>query len=130
LYTDCGTIPYPGYIYSPSGAYIYNNAVYLTGHNPQYPDTNPLLDYYELLFTQKSGNELNLWGNADGSYTLGGSINGWQNFNVTISFDGTSITPVPEASTTIACALLLVPIAIKVLQSTDKNNHNNIAAAT
>ena len=96
LFTARGTTPYPGYIYSPSGAYIYNNAVYPTGQNPQYPDTNPLLDYYGLLFTQSNGNELNLWGNADGTYTLGGNINGYQNFNVTISFGGTTITPVPE----------------------------------
>jgi len=96
LYTAGGTTPYPGYIYSPSGAFIYNNAVYPTGENPQYPDANPLLDFYGLLFTQNNGNELNLWGNADGTYTLGGNIGGWQNFNVNISFGGTTITPIPE----------------------------------
>jgi hypothetical protein len=93
--TPGGTTPYPGYLYSPSGAFIYNNAVYPT-QNPQYPDTNPLLDYYGLLFTQNNGNELNLWGNPNGTYTLGGNIGGWQNFNVNISFGGTTITPVPE----------------------------------
>jgi len=44
--------------------------------NPQYPDTNPLLDVYGLLFTDSNQNELNLWGNADGSYTLGSNIGG------------------------------------------------------
>ena len=93
LYTAGAYTTYPGYLTSPSGAYIYNNAVYPNG-NPQYPTGNPLLDFYGLLFTQTNGNELNLWGNADGTYTLGGNINGWQNFNVVITFGGTIITPV------------------------------------
>ena len=96
LYVSGGTTPYPGYIYSPSGAFIYNNAVYPTGQNPQYPATNPLLDDYGLLFTQNNGNELNLWGNAAGTYTLGGNIGAWQNFNVVISFGETTIDPIPE----------------------------------
>jgi hypothetical protein len=101
LYTAGGYTCYPNYLTSPSGAYWYNNAVYPTS-NPQYPTANPLLDDYGLLFTQNNGNELNLWGNADGTYTLGGNINGWQDFNVTISFGGTTITPVPEK---VNCAL-------------------------
>ena len=96
LYTAGGSTSYPDHLTSPAGAYYYNNAVYVTGQNPQYPASNPLLDNYGLLFTQVNGNELNLWGNADGTYTLGGNIGGWQNFNVTISFGGTTITPVPE----------------------------------
>jgi hypothetical protein len=95
LYTAGGHTAYPNYLTSPAGAYWYNNAVYPTG-NPQYPAANPLLDEYGLLFSQNNGNELNLWGNADGTYTLAGNINGWQNFNVTISFGGTTIEPVPE----------------------------------
>ena len=102
LYTAGGYTSYPNYFTSPAGAYWYNNGVYPTG-NPQYPTANPLLDSYGLLFTQSNGNnELNLWGNADGTYTLGGNIGGWQNFNVTISFGGTIIEPVPEP---INCAL-------------------------
>jgi hypothetical protein len=116
LYTAGGACAYPGYMYSPSGGYIYNNAVYVGGGNPQYPATNPLLDYYGLLFTQSNGNELNLWGNADGSYTLGGNVNGWQNFNVQISFQNTTITPVPEAATWLALAFLLVPISASVIR--------------
>jgi hypothetical protein len=95
LYTAGGYTSYPNYLTSPAGAYWYNNAVYPTG-NPQYPTANPLLDQYGLLFTQNNGNELNLWGNADGTYTLAGNISGWQNFYVTISFGGTTIAPVPE----------------------------------
>lgn len=117
LYTAGGTSAYPNYMYSPAGAYIYNNAVYLGGANPQYPAAKPLLDDYGLLFTQSNGNELNLWGNADGSYTLGGNVNGWQNFNVQISFENTTITPVPEASTGLAIAFLLVPIGTTVVRS-------------
>jgi len=112
LYTAAGACAYPGYMYSPSGAYIYNNAVYVGGSNPQYPAANPLLDYYGLLFTQSNGNELNLWGNTDGSYTLGGNVNGWQNFNVQISFQNTAITPVPEASTWLAVAFVLLPMSM------------------
>ena len=95
LFTAGGNASYPNYLTSPAGAYWYNNAVYPTG-NPQYPIANPLLDDYGLLFTQANGNELNLWGNADATYTLGGSIDGRQNFNVTISFGQTTIAPVPE----------------------------------
>lgn len=76
--------------------------MYPTGQNPQYPDANPLLDLYGLLFTQNNGNELNLWGNANGTYTLGGNIGGWQNFNADISIGGTTINPVPEP---VNCAL-------------------------
>jgi hypothetical protein len=95
LYTAGGTTPYPGSITSPRGAFIYNNAMYPTGQNPQYPDTNPLLDVYGLLFTDSNQDELNLWGNADGTYTLGSNMGG-QTVTVDISFGGTTITPVPE----------------------------------
>lgn len=95
LFTAGGNASYPNYMTSPAGAYWYNNAVY-PSCNPQYSLANPLLDDYGLLFNQSNGNELNLWGNADATYTLGGNIGGWQNFNVMISFGGTDITPVPE----------------------------------
>jgi hypothetical protein len=97
LYTALGATPYPSYLTSPAGAFWYNNAVYPAGQNPQYPDADPLLDEYGLLFTQSNGNnELNLWGNADGTYTLGSNIGG-QTVTVNISFGGTTITPVPES---------------------------------
>ena len=102
LFTAAGNKSYPNHLTSPAGAFWYNNAVYVTGQNPQYPTANPLLDDYGLLFTQSNGNELNLWGNADGSYTLGGNVGGWQNFNTVITFGGTVITPVPEP---VNCAL-------------------------
>jgi hypothetical protein len=120
LYTGGRITSYPDYLTSPAGAYWYNNAVYPNGHNPQYPSANPLLDDYGLLFTQNNGNELNLWGNADGTYTLGGNIGGWQNFNVIISFGGTTIIPVqtvPEPSTMVAGILLLVPVGYGVFRT-------------
>ena len=120
LYTAGGTTPYPGYSTSPARAYWYNNAVYPNGNNPQYPAANPLLDDYGLLFTQNGGNELNLWGNADGTYTLGGNIGGWQNFNVIISFGGTTISPVqtvPEPSTLVAGIFLLLPVGYGVFRT-------------
>jgi hypothetical protein len=102
LYAALGTTPYPHYITSPLNAFLYNNAVYPTGQNPQYPISNPLLDEYGLLFTRSSGNgldyELNLWGNADGSYTLGSNLGG-QTVTVNIRFGGTTITPIPEPIT-------------------------------
>lgn len=93
LYSAGGTTTYPGYFTSPAGAYWYNNAFYPAGVNPQYPGLNTPLDNYGLLFTQGS-NELNLWGNADGSFTLHGSINGFQNFNAPIFTAGGPGTPV------------------------------------
>ncbi len=105
LYSAGGATVFPGYIYSPAGAFIYNNGVYPDGNNPQYPSVSSLLDTYGLLFTQTNGNELNLWGNADGSYTLGGNIGGWQNFSATITINpedvdqGPLIAPAPEPAT-------------------------------
>jgi hypothetical protein len=112
LYTDDGSTTFPSYLSSPGGGYWYNNAVYLDGVNPQYPSTDPLLDNYGLLFVQDNGNELNLWGNADGSYTLGGSVGGFQNFNVVLAIGGggsgspgINISQVPEPT---AAVLLLL----------------------
>jgi hypothetical protein len=101
LYVAGGTTPYPGYITSPLNAFLYNNAVYPTGQNPQYGDGGPLLDVYGLLFTDSNKDELNLWGNTNGIYTLGSNIGG-QTVTVDISFGGTTIAPVPEP---INCAL-------------------------
>jgi hypothetical protein len=93
IYSAAGAATYPGYFTSPAGAYWYNNAFYPDGVNLQYPGVNTPLDSYGLLFTQGS-NELNLWGNADGSFTLHGSINGYQNFSTPIFTEGGPGTPV------------------------------------
>lgn len=107
LYAEDGYVNYPSRLTSPAGAYWYNNSVYVEGNNAQFPIANPLLDQYGLLFRLDSNpaSELNLWGNADGSYTLGGTINGgWQNFNVVLSVDGNNgpgivIAQAPEPTT-------------------------------
>ena len=91
LHTAGGYASYPNYLTSPGGGYWYNNAVYPTGNNPQFPASSALLDEYGLLFTRDNGYELNLWGNADSTYTLGGSIGGFQNFNVTTGLEDTTI---------------------------------------
>jgi hypothetical protein len=127
LYAAGGSTPYPGFLTSPAGAYWYNNAVYPTGVNPQYAGVSVMLDDYGLLFTQANGNELNLWGNADTSYTLGANINGWQNFNVTISPPGVggslgvTISSVPEVSTAAAPLLLLGVFGTHALWSRRKS---------
>ena len=114
LSTAGGYTSYPNYFTSPDGAFIYNNAVYPTGYNPQYPISNPLLDEYGLLFTQDNGNELNLWGNADGTYNLGGYIGGSLILDVTISFGGTTITPNPAP----ASKLVFTTTAVSVTAGT------------
>jgi len=119
LYAAGGSTTYPNYFTSPAGGFWYNNAVYLTA-NPQYPAANPFLDNYGLLFTDGSGDELNLWGNSDGSYTLYGDINHDEYNPQTTSFDVT-LMPIPEPSTiTITGALLLVPICASTLRFTRK----------
>ena len=123
LYAPANNCCYPNYGTSPGGGYWYNNEIYPNGVNPEYPGTTGiLLDVYGLLFTENngSGNEINLWGNPDGTYTLAGSINGFQNFDVQISFGNTIIAPVPEAPTTIACLLLLLPMGSVVFESRRK----------
>jgi hypothetical protein len=97
-----GTTSYPDFLLSPLGAFNYNNAVYLTT-NPEYPTTDPFLDNYGLLFTDNVGDEINLWGNADGSYSFYGDINGARYAPAVVSGSGT-ISPVPEPS---SCALAI-----------------------
>lgn len=127
LYTAAGLTTYPTFFTSPSGGYWYDNAVYPTGVNPQYPGGHVTLDYYGLLFRQGNGNELNLWGNADSSYTLFGNINGYQNFTQTIGpagvggSSGVQISAVPEVSTVAAPLLLLGVCGTRALRSLRKS---------
>jgi hypothetical protein len=104
-----GTAVYPSTITSPKGGFFYDNAVFFTS-NPQYPTTNPFLDGNGLLFIAVGGNEINLWGNADGSYSLYGDItgNGYDPQAIGVS----SITPTPEPSSLALIALMLVPAGV------------------
>lgn len=105
LYSAGGNAIYPGYLTSPASAYWYNNAYYPTGVNPQYPSINMPLDNYGLLFTLGNGDELNLWGNADGTFTLHGSIGGFQNYSIGLYTSGgpgvptISFSAIPEPAT-------------------------------
>jgi hypothetical protein len=106
LYTAGGNIAYPGQLTSPAGAFLYNNAIYLIS-NPEYPATNPFVDNAGLLFTDVSGNEINLWGNSDGTYTFYGDIN---NNRYDPQVVGVStIAPAPEPSSLAIIALMLIP---------------------
>jgi hypothetical protein len=107
LYTAAGNIAYPGELTSPAGAFYYDNAIFLTS-NPQYPTTNPFVDNNGLLFTDGSGNEVNLWGNADGTYTLYGDIN--NNRYDPQAIGVSSISPAPEPSGLAIIALMLIPV--------------------
>jgi len=101
----------PGNFYSPSGAFIVNNLLYYPG--------DPYLDGYGLLglgFASTSGVELNLWGNSPGNY----SLYAWDPaLGYTLQYTGaatTSITPVPEPTTIIAGALLMLPFAASTIR--------------
>ena len=66
LYTAGGTGgTYNAPLSSPAGAFIYDNAVYLSNNNPQYPVNNPFVDLNGLLFTDAGNNEVNLWAGSD-----------------------------------------------------------------
>jgi hypothetical protein len=104
-----GTAAYPGFLTSPSGAFNYNNAVYL-GSNPEYPAASPFLDQYGLLFTDASGDEFNFWGNSDGTYTIYGVVNGNRYNPQTIGV--ATITVAPEPANLATLALLLVPAGV------------------
>lgn len=115
IYSAGGATTYPGYFTSPASAYWYNNSFYPNGTNTQYGAQNIYLDNYGLLLTRGS-DELNLWGNADGSYTLHGSIGGFQNFNTQLFSSGGPGTqvitfvqvPEPKATALVAFAGLLL----------------------
>jgi len=124
LYSTGGATTYPSYFTSPAGAYWYNNAFYPNGTNAQYSTLNIPLDNYGLLFTQGS-NELNLWGNADGSFTLHGSIGGFQNFNTQLFSSGgpgTSVISFNQVPEPTAIALITFGALLFARRQTAKQN--------
>lgn len=124
LYTAGGATTYPGRLTSPAGAYWYDNAFYPNGTNAQYGNVVTQLDNYGLLFTLGS-DELNLWGNADGSFTLHGSIGGFQNFNTQLFSSGgpgtqvITFNQIPEPS---VAALVTVGVLLFVRRLAVKQN--------
>jgi hypothetical protein len=113
LYTAGGTGgTWNSLLSSPLGTFIYDNAVYLpTSTNPQYPtDPTAYLDTGGLLFTDVSGDEVNLWANGDGTFSFYGDINnnGYNPQAVGVS----TIAPTPEPSSVALIALMLVPAGV------------------
>ena len=109
----------PAAFYSPAGAFIADNVLY-------YPNQDPYLDVYGLLaFQSAAGVELNLWGNGPGNY----SLYAWQAGNgYILSFNGSATTslaadplPVPEPTTIIAGALLLLPFGTNAIRFLRRN---------
>jgi hypothetical protein len=110
-----------GALYSPAGAFIYDNVVYLR--------QNPVLDGYGLLFLNhfNPGQELNIWGNSTDNYSFyGANIAGWYNPSytgpATVGLTGVSfvtdrtVSAVPESGTMVAAALLILPFGVSALR--------------
>jgi hypothetical protein len=92
-----------GTFYSPSTFFTVDNVVTASG--------NPFLDINGLLFISSGGIEVNLWGNGPSDYTL------YDNTGAQAHVNGTAtLTAVPEASTVIAGALLLLPFGASTLR--------------
>jgi hypothetical protein len=114
-----GTATYPNYLPSNYSRppIEYDNAIYFSS-NPQYPNTNPLLDWYGLYFLDTNNPvepvpvnyttpQLNLYAVSDdgiNSYAiLGNGRTGLTNIQI-------SIIPAPEPSSVAVIALMLVPV--------------------
>lgn len=85
--------------------------------NQVFPNSNPYLDSAGLLFSGPSPSsqyELNLWGNGPSTlYSFWGNIGGNWNPEDT----GTvTLTAIPEASTTVASALMLLPLGVSAVR--------------
>lgn len=115
LYTAGGTGgTYTAPLLSPAGAFDYDNAVYDSNNNPQYPINNPFLDLNGLLFTDVSNNEVNLWVGSDNNtftYTFDAYLNsGYIDPSGIIS--PASITPASEPSSLALISLMLIPAGV------------------
>jgi hypothetical protein len=113
LYTAGGTGTWLAPILSPTGKFQYDNVVY-SGSNPQYPVTNPIWDNGGVLFTGTGNKEVNLWGNADGSYSFDAYVNNAYLDNTGI-VGGSTIMPAPEPPSLGFITLMLVPAGMFVL---------------
>jgi hypothetical protein len=103
----------PNAAYSPSGFFIYDNQV-LTGQNP-------FLSNPGLLFGGSGDSvEINLFSNGPSSPLPNGTYQLYQNNGANI-FGEATITAVPEATTMIAGALLLLPFGASTLRILRRN---------
>jgi hypothetical protein len=118
LYTVDGTGTYQNPVNSPYTQFYYDNAVYL-GANPEYPNNNPFVDMYGLLFADSNdhshNNEVSIWAGADdGTYTYNGVLNGNAIVPVGIIGNATiSLAPEPSTLTLIILALVLTFVFVK-----------------
>jgi hypothetical protein len=113
----------PGTIASPSGAFDFDNVLY-------YP-SDPIVDFSGVLAFQNSlGVELNLFSTAPGTYALyawdasSGTVNLYPNDGAIDNVGGpatASLTLVPETTTIIAGALLLLPFGVSTFRILRKN---------
>ena len=115
-------IPTPGLAVgvftSPLGAFNYDNQIQGI---PPGPQTAPFLDTFGLAFSgigAQLGTEVNLWGTSAGidgytfyGYTAGGGYN-----PTVVGGAAISLAPVPEPTTMIAGALLLLPFGASTLR--------------
>jgi hypothetical protein len=119
-----GTIPLlaGSWFHSPSGAFDADNKVYL-------PPSAQFLDLYGLLF-KDANSEFNLWGNGDGTYTLYGwtpargycpTATGAATLTPVQEIPLTSVEPVPEPTTMLAGAMLLLPFGVSTLRIVRRN---------
>jgi hypothetical protein len=115
LYTAGGTGgTYNTPLLSPAGAFDYDNAVYDSNNNPQYPVNNPFLDINGLLFTDVSNNEVNLWSGSDNNtstYTFDAFISGGY-VDPSGILGPAPISPAPEPSSLALIALMLIPAGV------------------
>jgi len=82
------------------------------------PTSDPFLTSGGLLFTS-GGNELNLWGTGPGQYDLWGNLGG--GYNPVSSGGIATLTAVPEPTTMVAGAMLLLPFGVSTLRMLRKS---------
>jgi len=105
---------YPPYTTTPSGTIGFDNIVY---------PANPRLDIWGLGFIGGTGgtSEMNLyWDASSGTYSLVGWIAG-QGYVPNAVSGAASVTAVPEPTTVIAGALLLLPFGASTIRVLRKN---------
>ena len=97
--------------YSPSGYFIYDNQIL--------PDANPMVTYPGLLFRVASnGYEVNLYSIGPDDYIL--YDNHGRNVNGTLTVTD-PVSPVPEPTTLLAGALLLLPFGASTIRIVRSN---------
>jgi hypothetical protein len=104
----------PGPTYSPSGAFIFNNVLYYPG--------DPALDTYGVLgFRSIAGIELNIWGNSPDNYSFYAHTPAAGYILGNTGAGTFTLAPIPEPTTLISGALLLLPFGASTLRILRRN---------